>query len=214
MYSRLFTIFVTLVCATSSIASPVANDGVSLVARDHSLPLVGRDHVVPVDELLPRAALTATQALQQLSTQGTPFINNLKTAVANPNNVNAATVQTNLQGIITSLTTTQSQLQALSKGPIAAANQEDAATALLAFGPLITLLVGVLGEVVLIADVTVLTVVLPLVATIGTLLAAVISLAGGLIVGLLLGLVPVLLTLTGVLTTLGFTLILALITIL
>ncbi|KAF8177589.1 hypothetical protein BJ912DRAFT_1063492 [Pholiota molesta] len=203
MYSRVFTLFVSLICVTSSLAAPsVAHVGatVGAVARADDA------------ELLPRQQSSVLQIFQDLTTQGTPFINNMKTAVADPSNVDADSLQTNLQNIIDLLSSSHGQLQTMSKGPTTAAQSSVSAVDVVAVvGPVLQLLLTVLALVVGVVGRTPLgLIVLPLVATIGTLLAAVIHTALGLVTGLLFGLIPILLTLTAVLDTLGFTAILAL----
>lgn len=64
MYSRVFTLFVSLISVTSSLAAPsVAHVGATVDA---------------VDELVPRQQSSVLQVFQDLTTQGTPFINNLR----------------------------------------------------------------------------------------------------------------------------------------
>lgn len=69
MYPRFLTLFVSLICVTSSLAGPVANDVGANVGRA----------VVPADELLPRQLPVSTvlQVFQELTTQGTPLISSL-----------------------------------------------------------------------------------------------------------------------------------------
>jgi len=199
MYSRLFTLFVSFVFVTSSLAIPS-----SPVVRSP----VGAVEVVNVER---QDTSSVLQVFQDLTTQGTPFINNLQSAVADPSNIDSDSLQSNLQGLIGVLTSSQGQLQSINPDTV---DQSPASVNAIVgvFGPLLQLLLTVLGLVVgVIAHTPLAPIVLPLIATIGTLLAAVIVLAIKLVTGLLIALTPILLTLVAVLNTLGFTLILALI---
>jgi hypothetical protein len=72
MYSRVFTLFVSLICVTSSLAAP------SVAHVEATVGAVARaDEAVPIDELLPRQQSSVLQIFQDLTTQGTPFINNM-----------------------------------------------------------------------------------------------------------------------------------------
>jgi len=232
MYSRSLALFVSFICATSSLAAPVPSPDVAGLVNGvvssvdipiPSLPpVVGTtvgdalakvDEVVPVDGLLPRDQLSLPQVFQDLTAKATPFIDNLKTAVADKANVDAQLLESNLQNIIDLLTSTQAELQTIVQNPIAVVQSLLSVNSILALlGPLVQLLVTVLSLVVGIVGSTPLgPVVLPLVATIGNLVGSIITLAVQLVPGLLNALLPTLTSLVPALGDLNLTSILSLI---
>ncbi|KAF8172072.1 hypothetical protein BJ912DRAFT_994366 [Pholiota molesta] len=231
MFARSLTLLVSL-CATSVFAAPIASPDVTGLVNGAvsstgvpipSLPpvvgnaagsaLAAANGVVPVNGVLPRDQLSIAQVFQSLTSKATPAAHNCKAAAADKSNVNAQLLQSNLNDLITILTSTQSELQAIVNDPTGAVNSVVSVNDILTIvGPFLQLLVTVLAYVVSVVGSTpVGTVVLPLVATIGTLLGSIISLVVQLVPGLLAGLVPTLTSLVPTFGILNFNAVLALI---
>jgi hypothetical protein len=232
MFSRSLTLLVSALCATSAFAAPIASPDVtglvngavsSLGVPVPSLPpvvgntvagaLATAGSVVPANGVLPRDQVSIVQIFQDLTTKATPAAHNCKSAAADKSNVDAQLLQSNLNDLITVLTSTQSSLQAIVNDPTGAVNSVVSVNDVLTIvGPFLQVVVTVLAYVVSVVGSTpVGTVVLPLVATIGTLLASIISLVVQLVPGLLAGLVPTLTSLVPTFGILNFNAVLALI---
>ncbi|KAF8200118.1 hypothetical protein BJ912DRAFT_948006 [Pholiota molesta] len=203
-FPRFITLFVSLACATSSLAGPIASDADAVVARAPA----------PTDEVLERQLPVASllSVLTDLSTVATPLLGILQGSVANPGAIDTAGLTSSLQGIITALTAAQSELQTIALNPTSIVSDPASITALVGVaGPFLQLLLsglsvasGVVSTTPLGPQVT------PLITTIGTMLTTVLTLSSGLGTGLMISMLPILLSLVAPLTSLGLTSILGL----
>ncbi|KAF9486155.1 hypothetical protein BDN70DRAFT_926860 [Pholiota conissans] len=218
MYARSFTLLVSLFCATASLASPVPTAaGLALPSSVAVVPVapsaVGPvvDGAVgtvgePVDDIVARDALKLPTILQNMVTNVTPFINNLKTAVEDKTNVDVELVKTNLQSIIGVLNATRDELKTFVTNPLALLQGLSSVDAIIqTLAPLLTLVFTVLSLVMgIIANSPLGPVLTPLIAEAGGLVGQIVALVLQVAPGVLAGILPILnsLPLVGQLTSL------------
>ncbi|KJA19073.1 hypothetical protein HYPSUDRAFT_56783 [Hypholoma sublateritium FD-334 SS-4] len=203
MLFQSFAPFVALVFAASAFAVPVPESASnSLAARvDNAALAMPMRRAPDAESTASTAAAPTTASFQQIfenaSTNLTPILKTLQTAVANKADINQELVTRSLNAVLSEVQSVKAQLTAIAASPVTLVQSLASINSIIGvLAPLLQLLFTVIALVANVIAITPLGPILtPLVEEIGTVVADVLVLITDLAPGLIGGLIPTLVTL-------------------